>query len=122
MSSAMKKQTRPADIYLRFLQLAEAIRGLPSLPLLDPLEERILAMVARAGQEQERLSVRDMMAKEELGSPATVHNRLKSMREKGWIMLTDTEDSRRKQIELTQAALLHFDKLSKCLVQAAKGS
>ena len=119
---AMKKQTRPADIYLRFLQLAEAIRGLPSLPLLDPLEERILAMVARAGQEQERLSVRDMMAKEELGSPATVHNRLKSMREKGWIMLTDTEDSRRKQIELTQAALLHFDKLSKCLVQAAKGS
>jgi hypothetical protein len=34
-------------------------------------------------------------------------------------MLADTEDSRRKQIELTQAALLHFDKLSKCLVQAA---
>ena len=117
----MKKTTRPADIYLRFLQLAEALRGLPTLPLLDPLEERILALVARAGQEQERLSVRDMMAKDELGAPATVHSRLKSMREKGWIMLTDTEDTRRKQIELTQAALLHFDKLSKCLVQAAKG-
>ena len=118
----MKRQPRPADIYLRFLQLADAIRGLPTLPSLDPLEERILALVARAGQERERLSVRDMMAKEEFGSPATVHNRLKSMREKGWIMLADTEDSRRKQIELTQAALLHFDKLSKCLVQAAKGS
>ncbi|MET0964485.1 MAG: winged helix-turn-helix domain-containing protein [Noviherbaspirillum sp.] len=118
----MKRQTRPADIYLRFLQLADAIRGLPSLPSLDPLEERILALVARAGQERERLSVRDMMAKEEYGSPATVHNRLKSMREKGWIRLADTEDSRRKQIELTQAALLHFDKLSKCLVEAAKGS
>ncbi len=118
----MKRQTRPADIYLRFLQLADAIRGLPSLPSLDPLEERILALVARAGQEQERLSVRDMMAKEEFGSPATVHNRLKSMRKKGWIMLSDTEDSRRKQVELTQAALQHFDKLSKCLVEAAKGS
>ncbi|HZW13543.1 MAG TPA: winged helix-turn-helix domain-containing protein [Noviherbaspirillum sp.] len=117
----MKKQTRPADIYLRFLQLAEAIRGLPSLPPLDPLEERILALIARASQQQERLSVRDMMAKDELGAPATIHSRLKSMREKGWIMLTDTEDTRRKQIELTQAALLHFDKLSKCLVQAAKG-
>jgi DNA-binding MarR family transcriptional regulator len=115
------KQTRPADIYLRFLQLAEALRGLPSLPSLDPLEERILALVARAGQDQQRLSVRDMMAKEELGSPATLHNRLKSMREKGWIMLSDTDDTRRKQIELTQAALLHFDKLSKCLLQAAKG-
>ncbi len=116
----MKKTTRPADIYMRFLQLAEAIRGLPSLPSLDPLEERILALVARAGQQRERLSVRDMMAKEDLGSPATIHGRLKSMREKGWIMLTDTEDARRKQIELTQAALLHFDKLSKCMMQATK--
>jgi DNA-binding MarR family transcriptional regulator len=115
------KTTRPADIYMRFLQLAEALRALPSLAALDPLEERILALVARAGQDQSRLSVRDLMAKDELGSPATVHNRLKSMREKGWIMLSDTEDARRKQIELTQAALLHFDKLSKCLVQAAKG-
>ncbi|MES2760458.1 MAG: winged helix-turn-helix domain-containing protein [Pseudomonadota bacterium] len=115
------KPTRPADIYLRFLQLAEALRGLPSLPALDPLEERILALVARAGQNNERLSVRDMMAKDEIGSPATMHGRLKSMREKGWIMLADTEDTRRKQIELTQAALLHFDKLSKCLVQAANG-
>jgi len=114
------KTTRPADIYLRFLQLAEALRGLPSLPELDPLEERILALVAKAGRAEERLSVRDMMAKSELGAPATVHNRLKSMREKGWIMLTDTDDSRRKQIELTQAALQHFDRLSQCMVNATK--
>ncbi len=62
-----------------------------------------------------------MMAKAEIGSPAMLHSRLKSMREKGWIELTDTDDTRRKQIDLTQAALLHFDRLSKCLVQAAKG-
>lgn len=118
----MNKPTRPADIYLRFLQLAEALRGLPTLPSLDPLEERILALVARAGQAKERLSVRDVMSKDELGSPAMLHSRLKSMRKKGWIMLTDTEDARRKQIELTQAALLHFDRLSKCLVQAARSA
>jgi hypothetical protein len=112
------KPTRPADIYLRFLQLAEALRGLPSLPALDPLEERILALVARARQDNERLSVRDMMAQDQLGSPATMHNRLKSMRAKGWIMLTDTDDSRRKQVDLTQAALLHFDKLSQCMLNA----
>lgn len=115
----MKKKTRPADIYLRFLQLAEALRGLPTLPSLDPVEERILALVARARQEQKRLCVRDMMANSELGSPAMLHSRLKSMREKGWIMLADTEDARRKQIELTQAALSHFDKLSRCIVKAA---
>lgn len=118
----MKKIARPADIYLRFLHLAEALRGLPSLPPLDPLEERILALIARASKNEERLSVRDMMGKGEYGAPATVHARLKSMREKGWIVLSDTEDARRKQIDLTQAALQHFDRLSNCLVEAAQGA
>jgi hypothetical protein len=73
----------------------------------------------RAG---ERLSVRDMMAKDELGAPATIHGRLKSMREKGWIVLADTEDTRRKQVELSDAALRHFAQLSRALVKAAKGA
>jgi DNA-binding MarR family transcriptional regulator len=111
---------RPADVYLRFLQLSEALRGLPSLPSLDPLEGRILEFVARAAQSRDRLSVRDLMAVSELGSPATLHARISSMRDKGWIMLSDTQDARRKQVELTQAALRHFDKLSECLVKAAK--
>lgn len=118
----MTSQPRPADVYFRFLQLAEAIRGLPALPALDPLEERLLELIASARQKQERLSVRDVMAKSELGAPATLHTRLKSMRAKGWILLTQTEDARRKQVELTAAALLHFDKLSKCLLRAAGGT
>ena len=41
--------TRPADIYLRFLQLADAVRGLPSLPALDPLNlvENFVVFIAR---------------------------------------------------------------------------
>jgi DNA-binding MarR family transcriptional regulator len=115
----MSGKLRSADVYLRFLRLADALRGLPSLPDLDPLEERILTFVARATEEASRLSVRDMMGKEVLGSPATIHSRLKSMRQKGWIMLADTEDSRRKQIELTPAAVAYFERLSRCVVQAA---
>lgn len=117
----MKKASRTADIYLRFLQLSEAIRGLPTLPPLDPLEERILTWVARAAQQGERLSVRDMMAKHELGAPATIHTRLKSMRSKGWIELADTEDARRKQVALTKGALQHFQRLSRCMLKAAGG-
>ena len=111
-----------ADVYLRFLQLSDAIRGLPALPPLDPLEERILAWVARATRAGERLSVRDMMGKDELGAPATIHGRLKSMREKGWIVLADTEDARRKQVELSDDALRHFAQLSRAVVKAAKGA
>ncbi|MGN6083221.1 winged helix-turn-helix domain-containing protein [Trinickia sp.] len=114
--------TRPADIYLRFLQLTEALRGLPALPALDPLEEKILEFVARTTQKNDRLSVRDMMAQSQLGSPATLHARVTSMREKGWLTLSDTEDTRRKQIELTPAALKHFDKLAEAFAKAANGA
>lgn len=117
----MAKSKAAADVYFRFLQLADAIRGLPSLPALDPLEERILAFIAKANQNEERLSVRDMMGKQELGAAQTIHTRLKSMRDKGWIELADTEDARRKQIELTQAALSHFERLSACMIEAIKG-
>ena len=118
----MKKTARPADIYLHFLRLAEAVRAVPSLPQLDPLEERMLSQIGRATDQAQRLSVRDMMGMQEYGAPATVHGRLKSMREKGWIVLSDTDDARRKQIELTAAALRHFDRLSGCLVQAAEAA
>jgi hypothetical protein len=118
----MSDSIRPADIYLRFLNLAQALRGLPSLPALDPLEERILSVVGLARQSETRLSVRDLMAFDDLGAPATVHTRLKSMRKKGWIVLADTADSRRKQVELTPAALAHFDQLSNCLLKAARES
>jgi hypothetical protein len=114
------KSSRGAEVYLRFLQLAEAVRGLPTLPPLDPLEERILGWIAGVAQQGGRLSVRDMLAHEEFGAPATIHSRLKSMRAKGWITLADTEDTRRKQIELTREALAHFARLSRLMVKAAK--
>ncbi|NIF55577.1 winged helix-turn-helix domain-containing protein [Burkholderia sp. Ax-1724] len=109
-------------MYLRFLQLTEAQRGLPTLPALDPLEEKILEFVVRATQNKERLPMKDMMGHSELSSPATLHGRISSMCEKGWIVLNDTEDARRKQIELTPASLRHFDKLAEAFAKAAKGA
>jgi len=35
-------------------------------------------------------------------------------------VLADTEDTRRKRIELTQAALQHFDRLSQCMLRATE--
>lgn len=116
-----RKALAGADIYLRFLQLTQAVRDLPTLAPLDPLEERILAGVALATRSGERLSVRDLMAWGELAAPATLHSRLKSMREKGWVVLADTEDTRRKQVQLTEEALRHLAQLSRAVVKAAGG-
>lgn len=88
---------RPADTYLRFLQLTGALHGeRSSLLPLDPLEQRILTLVACTAQDNEWLSVRDLMAQSEIGSPATLHGRLKSMRRKGWVRLANTDNSRRQ--------------------------
>ncbi|MGH8854939.1 MAG: winged helix-turn-helix domain-containing protein [Telluria sp.] len=116
----MSKTTRPADIYLRFLNLMDALRSLPALPPLDPLEERILAIVGRARQLEQRLCVRDLMGQGELGAPATIHARITSMRKKGWLVLADTDDTRRKQVDLTPAALAWFDEVSGLMLKAAK--
>ncbi|MGF6572932.1 SOS-response transcriptional repressor LexA [Paraburkholderia sp. GAS333] len=96
------------------------IARLPSLTSLDPLEECVLALVARTSQTRTRLSIKNMMAKSKLDSPTMLHARLKSMREKGWLVLSDSEDARREQIELSQATLRHFDQLSECFFKAAK--
>lgn len=116
----MVKSTKFAGMYLRFLQLAEVLRSLPTPPPLEPLEERILMIVANAHHAHERLSVKDLMEMAELGSPAMLHGRLKSMRRKGWIYLADTEDARRKQLELTPAAMVYFDKVARCMLKAVK--
>jgi DNA-binding MarR family transcriptional regulator len=113
-----KTPTRKPDVYLRFLQLSEAIRGLPGLAPLDPLEERMLTFIAAMGQAGQYLGVRELMAHHELGAPATIHSRLKSMRSKGWIQLSDTEDARRKRIDLTREALQHFQRLSRAMLAA----
>ena len=122
MNFKVTKRLRPSDIYFRFLQLIKTIRGHPALPVLDPLEIRIIELIAYAGKNKERLSIKDLMGNRELGSPSMLHGHLVSMRVKGWIMLKDTEDARRKQLVLTTAALNHFDKLSRLMPQTIKKS
>jgi hypothetical protein len=115
-------KSKSTSAYLRFIHLAKAIKEVPLLPGLEPIEEKILEIIADAHVTKARLSVKDLMNKSELGSPAMLHGRLQSMREKGWIMMAQTEDARRKQLELTSASLLHFEKLSKIMSKAVKAS
>lgn len=53
----MTKQTKHSLAYLRFLNLMEAIRGLPTHPALDPVEERLLNQLAASWHAGKQVSV-----------------------------------------------------------------
>lgn len=110
------KRKRHMDIYVRFLELIESIRDLPTL---EPLEKKIFDHITKSLHSDATLSVTDVTGDASLGSPVTVHLRLKSLVAKGWISMSVTEDGRRKQINLTEAAQLHLAKVSQCLLKAA---
>lgn len=120
MSDSKRKAS--ANAYLTFLTLKDNLSAKTRLELLDPLEERIFCAVALASHLSTRLSVTDLLARHDLASPSTIQVRIEMMRRKGWIMLAETEDSRRKQVELTPVALLYLDKIGNILVQALADS
>ena len=110
-----------ASIYLRFIQLVNALESTQPLPKLAPIERRILAIITISNANQERLSVKDLMGYSEVASPAAMHKHIHSMVDKGWIYLALTEDARRKQLLLTNQTMRHFDKLGIALTKAVNG-
>ena len=109
-----------ADAYLQFMSARLALRKRAGLPKLDPLEERVIEMVALASEPGERLSVTDVITTSDLGSPTTLHSRLKSLRSKGLIELAYADDVSRRQLQLTTAGMSYFDVLAKCMAAAVK--
>lgn len=108
------------DIYFRFLNLVRSIEELPDFPKLDATENELLNMVASQWKKGERLLVSDAIAMRQIGSPATLHARLKQLREKDMVNYVIEADGRKKYIEPTDMALKYFSQISDCMVQASK--
>ena len=110
------------ETYFRFLNLVEAIRGLPSLPLLDPVEERLLHSLAAMWAGGGEVTVLQAMNSSPGASPSTVHRRLKTLRDKGLITYGERDgDHRVKRIEPTQLTCDYFAALGRCMDQAVRG-
>ena len=108
------------EVYFRFLNLVRSIEDLPNFPKLDATENQLLNMVATQWKKGERLLVSDAIAMRQIGSPATLHARLKQLRDKEMINYVIETDGRKKYIEPTDVALRYFSQISDCMVQAAK--
>jgi Fe-S-cluster formation regulator IscX/YfhJ len=57
----MKKETEYSSIYLRFLNLIQAIHELPGFPQVDPVEERLLNALAASWHNERRVTVLEAM-------------------------------------------------------------
>ncbi len=106
------------EIYFRFLNLVRSIEELPSFPKLDATENQLLNEVATRWMNGERLLVSDAIAMREIGSPATLHARLKQLRDKNMVTYVVESDGRKKYIEPTPVALKYFSDISNCMLQA----
>ncbi|MCX7239169.1 MAG: hypothetical protein NTU86_01870 [Burkholderiales bacterium] len=73
--------------YLKFLNLAQAIRSLPSFPSMDSCEEVLLNTLARKWDAGQQVTVVEAMNMLPDTSPSTVHRRLKTLRKKKFIAL-----------------------------------
>lgn len=119
----MSQHKEASQTYLRFLNLVNAVRGLPSFPALDAVEERVLNGIAAIWATGNKITVLEAMSLSPDASASTVHRRLKALQEKGLLQLCESaSDSRIRYIEPTEATMNYFARLGQCLDTAAKGS
>lgn len=106
-------------IYMRFLNLARAIREMPDAPGLDPVEERLLNLFASVWHRDQKITVLQAMGLSTDISSTTAHRRLKSLRAKGMItLIADETDNRVKYVQPTALTERYFQQMGQCVEQS----
>jgi len=108
-----------AAAYLRFLRLAKVIQALPDGMEMDANEKALLQAVVLRWYEGQPMTVREAIALDDLGSPATLHKRITRLREKEMLSTLNLEGDRRAKFLIpTQRTLDYFSHLGQSM-QAA---
>lgn len=106
------------DVYFRFLNLFRAIEDLPGFPALDGIEKALLDELSLSWKRGKNMLVSQAINLPEIGSPATLHARLKNLHKKGLIDYSIDKDARKKYIQPTEKALQYFSQISDCMNRA----
>ena len=115
----MSTESKHSLTYLRFLNLVQAIKQIPTFPAMDPVEERLLSMLGVNWHNGKKVSVLEAMGLSTEISATTAHRRLKTLRKKGLIELdTDKIDSRVKYVVPTALAEQYFVTLGQAIDKA----
>lgn len=115
----MQENCHHSQIYLQFLSRLHTLRDVPGFVDLNPLEERLLNLLATYWYADKKITVMRAMSICPDASETTNHRRLKSMRMKGVIALVNDEiDTRIKYVTPTSIAFKYFAQLGQCMEEA----
>lgn len=111
------KRSPHVDAYMRFLQLAAAIEGMPGADSFGANERALFDAIVLAWSDQHPLSVRQAIALDALGSPATLHKRINRLRQLELVCdRSEPNDRRTKRLMPTAKGLDYAEKLGRALV------
>ena len=106
-------------VYLRFLQLAATIEAVPGLQDFDANEKALFDAVVLHWAQGNPLTVRMAIGQELLGSPATLHKRLKRLIAKDMVLTRNQgADRRTKYLEPAKNGLAYIEWLSSNIASA----
>ena len=109
-------------LYLRFLGLSRTPKPTHGTPQLSPSETQLLEEVALRDLENNTLSVREAIALSHLGSPATLHKRLRRLRNLDLLAVERKDHDRRtKYLIATPLAIIRFESLGRAMQTALSG-
>jgi hypothetical protein len=102
------KKTPLAEAYFRFLQLAKALQFENADIEMDANERAMLDAVALCWYEGQPMTVREAIALDHLGSPATLHKRITRLRQKELLIAFNQEGDRRAKYLIPSEKTLDF--------------
>ena len=106
------------QIYQKFLNLAVALEEMSDFPALDPVEQRMLALLNKYWCNKEPITVVEAMNMTQDISTSTIFRYLKKMRAKGYIQLiVDETDNRVKYVTPTALTDSYFNKMGKLMIK-----
>lgn len=108
------------ETYLHFIEALDALKKLPQFPALDSIESELLNEISLYWKKGNSLLVNEAISIEKIGSRATLHARIKNLRQKGYVDFHNDIDGRKKIIKPTMLAMGYFSTLSSLLAEAVE--
>jgi len=110
----------PVNPYIQFLKLSQTLSLKEINQELDTTAVKLLEIITVYHSKGEPLTVSAAMALSFMGSPATIHRKLDTLRKQLWIDLVHQgEDRRTKYLTPTPKANKYFDSLSKLMFKVS---